>query len=91
MDHYEEIREGWCSCCLQPCEIVARDFGIGPYEYAGAPGCHTDWQEVSKCCEATVLEREPHRVDETEESMKNDALGKFIAESLKENDNVIEQ
>ena len=41
-----------CKGCGDPCNVISVDFGIGPYEYWGATGCHTDIQLVSNCCEA---------------------------------------
>jgi hypothetical protein len=46
-----------CPDCraLDP-EIIEVDFGIGHYEYWGAPGFHTDYAFVTACCEAEPQE-----------------------------------
>lgn len=43
-----------CMGCGDACREVREDFGIGPYEYAGARGVHHDYHWVSDCCEADV-------------------------------------
>lgn len=55
----------YCSECLEPCENVVRDFGIGRYEYWGAMCSDHDYQEVSDCCDGDLLEDYPE--EETEE------------------------
>lgn len=45
-----------CEECGKECEPVSVDFGIGSYEYWGAPGVHHDYQDVSPCCEAGMVE-----------------------------------
>lgn len=45
-----------CKSCGEACTPKREDFGIGPYEYAGAPGTHHDWATVSDCCEAEVYD-----------------------------------
>jgi len=40
-----------CKGCGEPCNIVEVDFGIGAYEYWGAPGVDKQIAEVSDCCE----------------------------------------
>lgn len=46
---------GICSGCGQEVTSVTVDFGIGPYEYWGARGVDTRYEEVSPCCESLVL------------------------------------
>lgn len=52
----EDAPVGICDACGAGCTGVLRDMGIGPYEYWGARGVHTDWQVVSPCCDAEVVE-----------------------------------
>ena len=42
----------YCCCCNEPstCEII--DVGIGPYEYAGAPGNQKIEIIATTCCES---------------------------------------
>jgi hypothetical protein len=44
-----------CSECLTSCTPTEVDFGIGPYEFWGQVGNHSDIQIVSDCCEATII------------------------------------
>ncbi len=48
----------YCSECLQPCEEITVDFGIGAYEYAGAPSYDIRLSLVSDCCEAPTISEE---------------------------------
>ena len=50
--------EDLCSSCHLPAEGKFKDFGIGAYEYWGAPGVDTDVQYVSVCCEASFVKNE---------------------------------
>lgn len=43
-----------CTGCGEGCTVVEVDFGVGHYEYWGAPGFHRDVQRVSNCCEAPI-------------------------------------
>ena len=45
-----------CSECHEECTAVDVDFGIGAYEYWGAPGFDSNVQTVSNCCEADFEE-----------------------------------
>jgi len=58
---------GYCEECGEPCRAHIVDFGIGPYEYWGRKGFHTDKQTVSKCCDSRILDDEPAQPDEDEE------------------------
>lgn len=49
----------YCTACELECEVEDVDFGVGAYEYWGAPGFHTDVHTVSKCCEAELSEVPP--------------------------------
>ena len=62
MKHYREETEveGWCEECGDACSGVLVDQGIGPYEYWGSRGTHHDWVVVSPCCEAGILDTDPH-------------------------------
>lgn len=52
----KEAEEGICDCCGEACCPVLVDCGIGSYEFWGAKGTHHDWQALSPCCEAEVVE-----------------------------------
>ena len=41
-----------CKACNRECRVVTVDFGIGAYEYWGAPGVDIQLADVSECCEA---------------------------------------
>ena len=41
-----------CKECNRECKVITVDFGIGAYEYWGAPGVDVQLAEVSDCCEA---------------------------------------
>lgn len=43
-----------CSVCRELCNDVERDFGIGAYEFWGAPGTDSNIQRVSQCCDGEV-------------------------------------
>ena len=53
-----------CTACGDPCEVVTVDFGIGAYEYWGAPGFDSQPAEVSQCCEADYDTLEDYEVPE---------------------------
>jgi len=56
-----------CSACGRDCQEVTVDFGIGHYEYWGAPGYDTRPALVSNCCEADcVWPEDEEPVDEEE-------------------------
>jgi len=44
----------YCGECGLPCKAVIIDFGIGPYEFWGAPGIDIDNRLVSDCCNAEM-------------------------------------
>lgn len=44
-----------CGECGKECDSLVVDYGIGPYEFWGARGWHTDKQLVSSCCGDVVL------------------------------------
>lgn len=48
-----------CACCGLAADTHMEDFGVGAYEFWGATGVHTNWQEVTDCCEAEPLENIP--------------------------------
>jgi hypothetical protein len=50
-----------CSACGQRCRKVTVDFGIGAYEYWGAPGFDVQLADVSDCCEAECLDENDDR------------------------------
>ena len=77
MNHYPydtddiDTSEMLCPGCkmLDP-EMVWEDFGIGSYEYWGAPGTDIQWCYVTKCCEANVedlIEFRPEPDDDEDE------------------------
>jgi len=41
-----------CKACNRECQVITVDFGIGAYEYWGAPGYDSRPEQVSDCCEA---------------------------------------
>lgn len=47
---------GNCEECGKECTGQWVDFGIGPYEYWGARCVDTNYQYVSNCCEAPILD-----------------------------------
>ena len=49
-DEVDTYRRFRCSACEEICEIDFVDNGIGPYEYWGAPGRHTQIDIESRCC-----------------------------------------
>ena len=44
-----------CEACGLAADSHEEDFGIGSYEFWGAPGCDVDIQEVSDCCSAPMV------------------------------------
>lgn len=67
IDEHEDDEEpvyGICASCGKQAKAVRRDMGIGPYEYWGARGTHHDWQIVSECCEAEVMEPDVESEDD---------------------------
>jgi len=53
-DPNDYIDETWVICpeCGEESRVVSIDFGIGAYEYWGAPGVHVQMCDVTECCEA---------------------------------------
>lgn len=47
-----------CKTCKEPTSLVYIDCGIGPYEYWGYKCRHEDYEWVSKCCYAGVIEND---------------------------------
>lgn len=41
-----------CPECGEPCGVTQEDFGIGAYEFWGAPGVDTRLELCSDCCTA---------------------------------------
>ena len=46
---------GTCEDCEQECSVGIVDFGIGHYEFWGAPGFDSQPEAVSDCCEAPAF------------------------------------
>ena len=46
----------YCEECREECQETVQDFGIGSYEYWGAPGVDVQLAVVSVCCEADVFD-----------------------------------
>lgn len=44
----------YCGECRKECQTVERDFGIGSYEFWGAPGVHKNIHTVSECCDGDI-------------------------------------
>lgn len=53
---YAEVNTGFCSCCREPCGIVTVDNGVGTTEYWGSVSTHHQYDQVSDCCHADVLD-----------------------------------
>jgi hypothetical protein len=65
-----------CSACHRECQEITVDFGIGAYEYWGAPGWDSRPADVSNCCEAPCVtedEDEPPPDEEDFPYDENDA------------------
>jgi|688.fasta_scaffold2595658_2 hypothetical protein len=53
LDHIEKMCVLICpGCAVIDPEMEWVDFGIGSYEYWGAPGVDVQWAWVTRCCEA---------------------------------------
>jgi hypothetical protein len=64
----------FCKNCKRECEPKTVDFGIGVYEYAGAMGCHSDFHEVSPCCEAECVDELDPEDEEDNEVYAEDVV-----------------
>lgn len=49
---------GICESCGNPCGVGIVDYGIGPYEFWGAPGFDSQPAAVSDCCEAPARDED---------------------------------
>ena len=47
-----------CDSCNQECATIYVDLGIGSYDYGDGSYTHTDYQEISECCEGDYEEVE---------------------------------
>jgi hypothetical protein len=56
-----------CDECGKEAEGKWADFGYGPGEFWGRPYNDVNWQWVSTCCEADILDPRGFRVDKEEE------------------------
>lgn len=54
----------FCDDCNEECGTEWVDLGIGPYEFWGARGNHTDYQEVSDCCGADFTHEDELELEE---------------------------
>lgn len=52
------------SCGTADPDIISIDEGIGPYEFHGATGTHTNFRDVTDCCHAEFSDME------TDESLR---------------------
>jgi hypothetical protein len=52
----EDMPVGICDDCGDACTARPVDMGIGSYEFWGSRGVHHDWQILSPCCSAEVVE-----------------------------------
>jgi len=68
----DDMPSGICSECGREVTCVEKDFGIGPYEFWGSKGEHHDYQCVTPCCDAEVVEGEEHLVSDTVHVAKRD-------------------
>lgn len=50
------VGDYFCGECKQPCDWQDVDYGIGAYEFWGAPSVHVNIQRVSTCCEGDLFE-----------------------------------
>ena len=48
--------EDHCRECLSKCRAIEVDYGIGHYDYGGAPGYDSNKQIVSHCCEGGLYD-----------------------------------
>ena len=46
----------YCGACGKECDWQDVDYGIGGYEFWGAPGSDVNIQRVSECCEGDLFE-----------------------------------
>ena len=53
-DESEPAPIGICDCCGQPATLARVDIGIGPYEFWGQRGFHSDVRTLTPCCESTL-------------------------------------
>jgi len=94
MPRYEpdDMAHGYCRECGREAAEEPRDFGIGSYEFWGSPGVHEDWQLVSPCCEAEVVDSiemtEPfdHYFEGGEGMSEEEAAAKVEADIAKEDE-----
>ena len=65
-----DVTDMLCPGCnvLNP-DMKWEDFGIGFYEYAGAPGYDIRWDYVTRCCEASVEDLIEFRPEPNDEDM----------------------
>lgn len=54
--HVKFLDEPICSCCLENCEVIRVDYGIGPYEFWGHRRVHHDWGAGSACCKEPLID-----------------------------------
>lgn len=66
------------ACGIADPEITNVDFGIGPYEFHGATGIHTDWRDVTECCEADFSDMESDEALRTVYSIRGTKPAEFI-------------
>lgn len=57
---------GICEGCKQECSVGIVDFGIGHYEFWGAPGFDSQPAAVSECCEAPAVDNEGNDISEAD-------------------------
>jgi hypothetical protein len=69
---------GKCTACGQPCEVCIIDYGIGPYEYWGAPGVDVQLMAVSDCCEAPAVDDTGNQI--TVQNVKDEEKSFFLGE-----------
>jgi hypothetical protein len=71
MNHHHSDGTKYCSACLEECEAVTIDEGIGHYEYWGATGVDIQLVEVSDCCEEELLDELPEEEDNEDLDQEN--------------------
>lgn len=72
-----------CNECGEECEAVYKDLGYGPYEYWGFRGTHHDYQFVSPCCDADVVEGQSRTISVTIRKARKDYPFQHIERGMK--------
>ena len=57
--HYRVMASSLCADCRLPATTKHMDLGYGTTEFWGHVSTHHDWQEVTTCCEARLIDNQP--------------------------------